>query len=192
MEIIIASNNHNKVKEIQSLLPETILLKSLKDIGFIEEIEETETTFIGNSSLKANYIFNKLNVNVIADDSGLEVEALNNEPGVYSARYAGEKATDDENLNLLLENLSGIKNRKASFVCVITLILDSKEYHFEGKIEGEITLEKKGNDGFGYDPIFIPNGQYKTFAELTQEEKNNFSHRAIALKKMIEFIVKKK
>jgi XTP/dITP diphosphohydrolase len=190
MKIVLASHNSNKVKEIQELLPKSIEIISLKDLNFKDEIEETENSFIGNSSLKANYIHQKLGVNVISDDSGLEVDALNNEPGVFSARYAGKNANDENNINLLLENLKGVTNRKARFKCVITLILNSKEYHFEGEINGKISTEKKGNLGFGYDPVFIPENEPKTFAEMNLAEKNKFSHRAKAIHKLVQFLSK--
>jgi XTP/dITP diphosphohydrolase len=188
MKIILASHNANKVKEIQELVPKSIEIASLKDINYFDDILETETTFVGNSSLKANCIFKKFGVNVIADDSGLEVEALNNEPGVYSARYAGENANDENNISLLLKNLEGIENRKARFVCVITLILNEKEYHFEGEIKGKISNQKTGTSGFGYDPIFIPENETKSFAELSSEQKNKISHRAKAIEKLVDFL----
>ncbi|MES2589369.1 MAG: RdgB/HAM1 family non-canonical purine NTP pyrophosphatase [Bacteroidota bacterium] len=190
MKLILASHNKNKAKEIQSLLPLNFEVVSLADLNFTEEIEETESTFHGNSFLKANVVSKKFHSNAFADDSGLEVESLNNEPGVFSARYSGLKATDKENTDLLLKNLSGIKNRKARFVCIICLILNGKEYFFEGEIKGEISETPKGETGFGYDPIFIPENSSKTFAEMTLEGKNKFSHRAKALEKMIEFLRK--
>ena len=188
MKIVLASHNANKVKEVQVLVPEKIEISSLKDINFTDEIEETASTFQGNSSIKANYIYSKLGVNVIADDSGLEVEVLNNEPGVYSARYAGKNASDEDNLDLLLKNLEGKSNRNARFKCVITLILNGEEFHFEGEIKGKIISEKRGNLGFGYDPVFVPENEDKTFAEMDLTEKNKFSHRARAMEKLIEFL----
>jgi XTP/dITP diphosphohydrolase len=188
MKIVLASHNANKVKEVQVLVPEKIEISSLKDINFTDKIEETASTFQGNSSIKANYIYSKLGVNVIADDSGLEVEVLNNEPGVYSARYAGKNASDEDNLDLLLKNLEGKSNRNARFKCVITLILNGEEFHFEGEIKGKIISEKRGNLGFGYDPVFVPENEDKTFAEMDLTEKNKFSHRARAMEKLIEFL----
>jgi XTP/dITP diphosphohydrolase len=188
MKIVLASHNSNKVKEVQVLVPENIEILSLKDIQFTDEIDETENSFVGNSSLKANYIYSKLGVNVIADDSGLEVETLNNEPGVYSARYAGQNASDEDNLNLLLKNLEGKSNRNACFKCVITLILNGEEFHFEGEIKGYIISEKRGELGFGYDPVFIPENEDKTFAEMDMTEKNKFSHRAKAMEKLVQFL----
>ncbi len=188
MKIVLASHNANKVKEVQVLVPENIEILSLKDIQFTDEIDETENSFVGNSSLKANYIYSKLGVNVIADDSGLEVEVLNNEPGVYSARYAGKNANDEDNLNLLLKNLEGKSNRNARFKCVITLILNGEEFHFEGEIKGHIISEKRGELGFGYDPVFIPENEDKTFAEMDMTEKNKFSHRAKAMEKLVQFL----
>ena len=188
MKLVLATQNSNKVKEIKVLLPENFDLISLKDLNFSEDIKETENTFQGNALLKAKYIAEKFNANVISDDSGLEVEALNYEPGVFSARYFGENATDIENVDYLLKNLSGKENRKARFISVICLILDGQEYFFEGEIKGEITFEPKGTTGFGYDPVFIPENSNQTFAEMTMEEKNKFSHRAKTIEKLIFFL----
>ncbi len=191
MKLILATQNSNKVKEIKVLLPGNFDIISLKDLNFSEDIKETENTFHGNALLKAKYIAEKFNANVISDDSGLEVVALNNEPGVFSARYFNENATDKENLDFLLKNLSGKENRKARFVSVICLILDGKEYFFEGEIKGEITFEPKGTTGFGYDPVFVPEKSHLTFAEMTLDEKNKFSHRAKAIEKLIHFLIEK-
>lgn len=187
-ELIFASHNQHKCREIQSLLDKSYVLKSLDDIGIMEEIPENEKTFEGNAKAKTFYVVEKTGKNCFADDSGLEVKALNNEPGVFSARYAGSEKNDENNLQLLLRNLNGIEDRSASFKTSIVLYYNRSYHHFEGEIEGQIIKEKRGSTGFGYDPIFIPNGSDKTFAEMTMEEKNNFSHRAKALKKMIHFL----
>ena len=188
MELVFVSGNNNKVKEIRKKLPLIYQLKGLKDLNFTEDIPETSNTFEGNAKQKASYIYSKFNVNCFADDSGLEVDYLNGAPGVYSARFAGEEKDDAKNNSLLLEKLNGISNRKARFKTVICLILEGKEYFYEGFVEGVITDNYKGDGGFGYDPIFIPNGYDRTFAEMTLEEKNQLSHRAIAVQKMIDFL----
>ncbi len=188
MELVFVSGNNNKVKEIRKKLPLMYQLKGLKDLNFTEDIPETSNTFEGNAKQKASYIYSKFNMNCFADDSGLEVDYLNGAPGVYSARFAGEEKDDAKNNALLLEKLNGISNRKARFKTVICLILEGKEYFYEGFVEGVITDNYKGDGGFGYDPIFIPNGYDRTFAEMTLEEKNQLSHRAIAVQKMIDFL----
>jgi XTP/dITP diphosphohydrolase len=188
MELIFATHNKNKVIEVKSLINQNINLLNLSDINFTDDINETATTLEGNALLKAQTIFSKTNFNCFADDSGLLVDALNGEPGVYSARYAGEQKNDEDNITKILNNLKGIENRKAQFKTVLALIINGKEHLFEGIMHGEITYEKMGLNGFGYDPIFMPQGYSKTFAELTLEEKSKISHRAIALNKMIDFI----
>jgi XTP/dITP diphosphohydrolase len=188
MKLVFASHNQNKVNEIKSLLPETFDLVSLTDIGFLEEIPEIGLTLDENSQIKARTIYEKTGFFCFADDTGLEIEALNFEPGVYSARYAGEEKNDSENLQKVLTKLDGIPNRNARFRTVITLIIEHKEYRFEGIVEGKIILEKRGEFGFGYDPIFVPENESKTFAEMQMEEKNKFSHRARAFQKMIHFL----
>ncbi len=190
MKLILATHNSNKIKEIKILLPENFEIISLKELNFIEDIEETENTFHGNALLKAKYISESFNANVISDDSGLEVEILNNEPGVFSARYFSEDATDRENVEYLLKNLLGKENRKAKFISVICLILDGKEYFFEGEIIGEIAFEPKGTIGFGYDSVFIPENSNRTFAEMNIKEKNKYSHRAKAIEKLVDFLVR--
>lgn len=187
-ELIFASHNQHKCKEIQSILDKSFIIKSLDDIGIREEIPENETTFEGNAKAKTSYVVEKTGKNCFADDSGLEVKALKNEPGVFSARYAGPDKNDENNLQLLLQNLKGITNRAANFKTSIVLYYNGSYHHFEGEIKGQIIHEKRGSKGFGYDPIFIPIGSDKTFAEMSMEEKNNFSHRAKALKKMIHFL----
>jgi XTP/dITP diphosphohydrolase len=189
--IIFATANKNKLKEAKALLKSDIIIKSLTDIAFNEDIPETENTLEGNALLKAKFIAQKFNCNCFADDTGLEIVALNGEPGVYSARYAGEQKNSEDNMQKVLEKLEGKDNRQAQFRTVIALILDGKEHLFEGVVKGKITKEKRGAEGFGYDPIFIPEGYDKTFAEMTLEEKNKLSHRAIALNKMVDFLSKK-
>ena len=188
MKLIFASHNENKTAEIRQLLPAGIELLSLNDLNFHEEIIETSDTLEGNSALKAAYIYSIFKLPCFADDSGLEVDYLQNRPGVYSARYAGEPKNDDNNMNKLLDDLKGIQHRKAQFRTVITLMLESATYSFEGIITGEITEQKIGENGFGYDPIFRPIDEVKTFAQMTMKEKNTRSHRALALEKMISFL----
>jgi XTP/dITP diphosphohydrolase len=188
MKLVFATHNSNKAKEIQSLLPENFQILTLSDINCHEEIPETAETLEGNSLLKAKFISDHFNLNCFADDTGLEIEALNGRPGVYSARYAGEEKSAEANMNLVLSELEKESNRKAQFRTVITLILNTETYVFEGVVKGEMSFEKRGSDGFGYDPIFIPEGQTKTFAEMTLAEKNQQSHRARAFEKMVTFL----
>lgn len=188
MKLIFATHNLNKLKEVRSLIPKTIELLSLNDINLLEEIEETATTIEGNALLKSQTIYQQTGINCFADDSGLLVDALNGEPGVYSARYAGEQKNDNDNIEKLLTELKDKKNRNAHFKTVMALIIDGKEYLFEGIINGTITTKKSGSNGFGYDPIFLPNGHSETFAELDASTKNAISHRGIALKKLLEFV----
>ncbi|WP_035670885.1 non-canonical purine NTP diphosphatase [Flavobacterium sp. 83] len=188
MQIVFASNNKNKILEIQSMLPETIKILSLESIGCHEEIPETAETIEGNAILKANYVTQKYGFNCFADDTGLEVTALNGEPGVYSARYAGEQRNAEDNMNKLLEALSDKDNRKAQFKTVIALNLDGKQHLFTGIARGEITLEKSGNQGFGYDPIFKPEEYQETFAQLSLEIKNKISHRGKATLQLLDFL----
>jgi XTP/dITP diphosphohydrolase len=188
VKLIFATHNSNKAFEIQKLLPEHFQIVTLNDIDFQEEIPENEPTIEANSAFKAQFIFNKFNLNCFADDTGLEIEALNGKPGVYSARYAGEERNSDANINLVLEELKGVENRNARFKTVITLIIHGEQYQFEGIVDGTIIKEKRGSNGFGYDPIFIPEDESKTFAEMNLNEKNKFSHRARAFEKMIAFL----
>lgn len=188
MKLIFATHNKNKLKEVKSLMPSSIELLSLDEISFNDEIEETADTIEGNALLKAKTIFEKTGINCFADDSGLLVDALNGAPGVYSARFAGEQKNDQDNMQKLLFELSNKSNRKAHFKTAMALIIDGKEYLFEGKIEGKIITEKLGTNGFGYDPIFVPDGHRETFAQLDSEIKNNISHRAKALQNMLEFL----
>jgi XTP/dITP diphosphohydrolase len=188
MQLVFASNNKNKILEIQNMLPDGIQILSLKDIGCHEEIPETADTIEGNAILKANYVTEKYGYDCFADDTGLEVEALDGKPGVYSARYAGEQCDADDNMNKLLDALSGKANRNAQFKTVIALNLHKKQQLFTGIAKGEITLVKTGNQGFGYDPIFKPEGLSNTFAQLSLEEKAIISHRGKATKKLLEFL----
>ena len=188
IDLLFATSNKNKVLEIKKVLPKEFNIKSLDDIGFCEEIPENENTIEGNAIFKANYMYKKYNLNVFADDTGLEVDSLNGKPGVHSARYAGISKNSTENINKLLKKLKNKKNRKARFKTVIALILNSKIHTFEGVVEGIITKKPKGENGFGYDPVFIPRGYTKTFGELSIEEKNSISHRSLAMNKLIDFI----
>ncbi len=188
MQLVFASNNKNKIIELQSMLPNTITILSLADIGCFEEIEETATTIEGNAILKANYITEKYGYNCFADDTGLEVYALNGEPGVYSARYAGEQKNAEDNMEKLLLALAHQPNRNAQFKTVMTLNLNGKQHLFTGIVQGEITHEKSGSGGFGYDPIFKPKGYEMTFASLSMAVKNEISHRALATKDLIAFL----
>lgn len=188
INLIFATSNQNKVLEIQKILPKKFNIKSLKDLNYFEDVPENETTIEGNAVFKAKYIYEKFNINVFADDTGLEVEALNGEPGVHSARYAGTTRNSEKNIKKLLKNLKNIKNRNARFKTVIALIINNKLHIFSGIVEGYILDSPKGNNGFGYDPIFCPNGFDKSFAELTLKEKNLISHRSFAMKKLIDFI----
>jgi XTP/dITP diphosphohydrolase len=188
MQLIFATHNKNKLKEVNSLMPATINLLSLDDVNFTEDIEETESTIEGNALLKAEAVYKKTRLNCFADDSGLLVDALNGAPGVYSARYAGEQKNDHDNIEKLLEELNTKTNRKAHFKTVMALVLNNEKHLFEGIINGTITTEKKGSNGFGYDPVFMPDGYDKTFAEMSFDQKSSISHRAIALHKLIVFL----
>ena len=188
MILVFATHNSNKAKEIQSLLPADFQILTLTQINCHEEISETAQTLEGNSLLKAQFVNDNFNLNCFADDTGLEIKALNGRPGVYSARYTGEEKSAESNMNRVLSELINESNRKAQFRTVITLILNDKTHIFEGVIDGTISAEKKGIDGFGYDPIFIPEGETRTFAEMTLEEKNQQSHRARAFEKMVSFL----
>jgi len=188
MNLIFATSNSNKLKEIKNLLPKEICINDLNSLNFFEEIPENENSIEKNAEFKANFIHSKYNINVFADDTGLEVRVLNGEPGVYSARYAGEDCNSNKNMEKLLKKLINKENRKARFKTVIALVLNNKLHHFEGVVNGTIAHSKKGDKGFGYDPIFIPEGYKKSFAELSLNEKNEISHRSIAVKKLINFI----
>ena len=188
MKLVFATNNLNKLAEVQKMLPSSIELLSLSDIHCNDEIEETETTLEGNAKLKANYITKKFGYNCFADDTGLEVESLNGVPGVFSARYAGKENSSEKNMQKLLDELKGISNRKAQFRTAICLNIEGKQFLFEGVCKGEILNQKQGEKGFGYDPIFKPNGFNNSFAEMTPEEKNTISHRGIAIQKLVTFL----
>ena len=189
MRLCFASNNKHKLEEIKNVVGRKFEILSLADIKCNEELPETRNTLEGNSLQKAEYVLQHYNTPCFADDTGLEVEALNGAPGVYSARYAGNHRNTDDNITLLLQNLKNDTNRKAQFRTVITLIgIEAQPVFFEGVIRGEIITEKRGSSGFGYDPVFVPEGHSKTFAEMTLEEKNQLSHRAIAVKKLAEYL----
>ena len=192
IKIVFATNNKNKIKEVQKLLPTNIELIGLKDIGCEDDIPETQHTIKGNSIQKVNYINSKYNLDCFADDTGLEISALNGDPGVHSARYAGLERNSKKNIEKVLKNLNNIKNRNARFKTVIALSYKGEILTFEGVCEGVISNEIQGDGGFGYDPIFKPNGINKTFAELSFDEKNKISHRSIAIKKLIDYFNKLK
>lgn len=191
MQLVFASNNKNKIKEMQLLVPQSIQVLSLEDIGCFEEIPETADTIEGNAIQKANYVTEKYGYNCFADDTGLEVDALNGEPGVYSARYAGEQKDATDNMDKLLNNLKVISKRTAQFKTVIALNLNRNQTLFTGIIKGKIIEEKLGTNGFGYDPIFVADGYTKTFAELSIEEKSTISHRGLAVKQLVAFLAAK-
>ncbi|KQB43999.1 Non-canonical purine NTP pyrophosphatase [Flavobacterium daejeonense] len=188
MQLVFASNNKNKIKEIQELLPASIEILSLESIGCHEEIPETADTIQGNAILKANYVTEKYGYNCFADDTGLEIDALNGEPGVYSARYAGEHKNSEDNMSKVLNALNNNNNRTAQFKTVIALNINGAQQLFTGIAKGEITTEKSGNQGFGYDPIFRPEGYRETFADLSLEIKNQISHRGKATQMLISFL----
>jgi XTP/dITP diphosphohydrolase len=190
MQLVFASNNKNKIQEIQVLVPSNFHILSLDDIGCTEEIPETADTIEGNAILKANYVTNNYGYPCFADDTGLEVEVLNGAPGVYSARYAGEQKSAEDNMNKLLHELHQVSNRKANFKTIICLNINGSQHLFTGIINGEITTEKIGTNGFGYDPIFIADGTNKTFAELSMQEKASISHRGIAVAQLLAFLSK--
>ena len=191
MELIIATHNENKVLEFKKKLSGKYLLKSLSDLNFTDEIPENENSIKKNAIFKSKFIHNIFKSNVFSDDTGLEIESLNNEPGVHSARYSGEKKDPLKNINLVLKKMKGVSNRKARFRTVISLMMDNKNYCFEGIVNGTIIDKPKGDMGFGYDPIFIANNMNKTFAEITLIEKNKISHRAMATNKLIDFLNEK-
>jgi len=185
--LVFATSNKNKIKEINKLLPDNlnIVIKSNKDMGILEDIPETGLTIQENAIQKATYVYEKYGYNCFSEDTGLIVETLNGEPGIYSARYAGEERDDNKNMQKILDKLIDSKNRNAHFKTVIALIIDGNLQLFEGIVEGIITTEKSGDSGFGYDPIFQPNGYNQTFAQIGMEEKNKISHRAKALEKLL-------
>lgn len=187
--IVFATNNKHKLLEVQQILGNTFHLKSLVDIGFTGDIPEDFDTLEQNASQKAWYLYNRYGVDCFADDTGLEVDALEGKPGVYSARYAGEQRNSQDNIVKLLADLKGICNRKAQFRTVISLIISGEEYQFQGVVRGSIIDELKGSDGFGYDPIFVPEGYNLTFAEMELDLKNRISHRGLATQKLVAFLL---
>jgi XTP/dITP diphosphohydrolase len=188
LQLVFATNNKHKLEEVSAKLGGRIELLTLNDIGCTEDIEETGSTFSENASIKSRYVYEKYGLNCFGDDSGLEVAALAGEPGVYSARYAGEHGNHHANNYKLLENLAGIRNRRARFVTIISLMWEGSEYFFEGSVGGTIREELTGKEGFGYDPLFQPDGFDITFAEMSLEEKNKLSHRGKAVEKLFEFL----
>lgn len=188
--LIFATNNQNKVNEVRAVLGDIFNLITLKEAGIDIDIPEPHDTLEANATEKSKTIFTLTNKNCFSEDTGLEVDALNGKPGVKSARYAGEERSFDDNIDKLLANLSAIQNKTARFRTVISLILDGREYFFEGICPGKIIPERKGKNGFGYDPVFVPDGSDKTFAEMNMEEKNKFSHRKKAMQKLIDFLNK--
>lgn len=191
MEIVFATNNAHKLDEIRRITEGEIQILSLSDINCHDEIEETGVTLQENALIKARFVKEKYGYDCFADDTGLEVDALNGAPGVYSSRYAGEHCNPQDNMNKLMMMLQGEKNRKATFRTVIALLLNENEYFFDGEIHGRIIEEKRGSAGFGYDPIFMPDGHNQTFSELGNDIKNTISHRALATQKLIDFLLKK-
>ncbi len=189
MKLVFATNNQHKLSELQAILGNKFQLLSLQEIGCNEEIPEEQDTLEGNASQKAWYVFNKYGYNCFADDTGLEIDALGGKPGVYSARYAGSSKDPEKNMEKVLKKLAKIKNRHARFRTVISLVINGVEEQFEGEIEGEILTERRGEEGFGYDPIFMPTGYQDTFAEMDMNVKNRISHRGRAVKKLVEFLI---
>lgn len=190
-KFVFATNNNHKLQEVSAMVGEKVDIFSLKDIGCHADIPETADTLEGNALLKAQFVWEHYHTDCFADDTGLEVEALNGAPGVYSARYAGGDGHDSEaNMKKLLKELEGVENRKARFRTVFALIIDGKEHLFEGIVNGEIIKVRKGTSGFGYDPIFVPEGYTQTFAEMGNELKNKISHRAVAMNKLCRFLAK--
>jgi len=188
IDLIFGTQNPNKVAEIQQLVPDCIRVRSLADIGLYEDIPEEQNTLEGNAILKSQYVFDRFKCNVFSDDTGLEVDVLNGEPGVFSARYAGPQKNSEDNMNKLLLSLKNETNRNARFRTVIALFWNQKLHLFEGIVNGEIAKERRGSKGFGYDPIFFPNGYNQSFAEMPSEEKNKISHRSNAVKQLISFL----
>lgn len=188
IKLVFATNNAHKLEEVREIIKDRVELLSLNDINCHEDIDETGSTLEENALIKSKYIKDKYNFDCFGDDTGLEVEALDGAPGVYSARYSGDAHNSEANMLKLLKELGGKENRRAQFRTVISLILGDKEYLFEGVVKGQIATEKKGENGFGYDPVFIPDGYDKTFAELGNEVKNKISHRAIATQRLCSFL----
>lgn len=187
MKLIFASHNAHKASEIQSILPSWIDIKTLSELNYLEEIPENEATIEGNSQFKARFVHQKFEQNCFADDTGLEIFSLDGRPGVHSARYGGEQRDSTDNMNKVLMELETISDRSAQFKTVITLFWEGEEHQFEGIVRGNIASIKTGSEGFGYDPIFIPEEETRSFAEMTLAEKNQFSHRARAIEKLVAF-----
>ncbi len=192
MNLIFATNNRHKLTEVSQILGDTIELTTLAECGITEDIPETSPTIQGNALQKARYVWERTGRNCFADDTGLEVDALNGAPGVRSARYATDGHDFDANVTLLLRNLEGVTERSAQFRTVVALILDGEEYLFEGIVRGHITSERFGEGGFGYDPVFVPEGEVMTFAEMSAEAKNAISHRGRAMAKLAEWLAERK
>jgi len=188
MDLVFATNNQHKIKEIKNLIGEEFSIKSLGDIGFVGEIPETKMTIEGNASQKSFFIYDKYKINCFADDTGLEIKSLNGRPGVFSARYASDECDFNKNMNRVLDELKGKDDRSARFRTIISLIINGEEKTFEGIVNGKIIKRKKGKDGFGYDPIFLPDAYDLTFAEMSLAEKNIISHRARATKRLVEYL----
>lgn len=188
MKLVFATNNQHKLHEIKQLIGSSIQLLSLADIDCNDDIPENQETIEGNASEKAFYIWNKYQINCFADDTGLEIEALNGEPGVYSARYAGEEKSPEKNIELVLQKLTKINNRKARFKTIISLVINGEEVQFEGIVDGKILEKKRGQSGFGYDPIFQPDESSFSFAEMPLTEKNKISHRGRATQKLVDYL----
>lgn len=191
MKLYFATNNIHKLKEVQEVVGDSFQIESMRSLGINEDIPEDQQTLEGNALQKARFLYDRTGESCFADDTGLEVDALNGAPGVYSARYAGEAKNSLDNMALLLKNMSGIQHRKARFRTVIALILDGKEYLFEGVVKGTIAEEPRGTAGFGYDPLFVPDGYSTTFAEMDSEAKNAISHRGRAVEKLAAFLLKR-
>lgn len=192
MKLVFATNNPNKLAEIRMLVPSSIEIMSLKDINCNEELPETSDNLEDNAAQKAYYVFDNYGFNCFADDTGLEIDALDGRPGVYSARYAGEKCIAEDNMQKVLSEMKGEDNRDACFRTIISLVIDGKEFQFEGQVDGQIIPEKWGDQGFGYDPIFLPDGFEVSFAQMSVQKKNEISHRGLAVKKLIEFLKNKR
>lgn len=190
MKLCFATNNAHKLEEVKAIIGNKFQILSLEEIGCLEELAEEQNTIEGNSLQKAEYVFNQYRIPCFADDSGLEVEALGGAPGVYSARYAGPQRSHEDNMTLLIRNLADKQNRKAQFKTVITLINSESKHQFVGTVKGVILHERRGAGGFGYDPIFLPEGFDKTLAEMSSEEKNKISHRAHAVQQLVSFLAR--
>ena len=188
MKLVFATNNKHKLQEVRDIVGNRVEVLSLSDIGCCDDIPETADTLQGNALIKARHIYGKYGLDCFADDTGLEVEALGGAPGVYSARYAGEECDSEANMRKLLENLTGKSNRNAQFRTVIALIIDGKEMFFDGIVKGTIATEKKGDSGFGYDPVFIPEGHTESFAQMSGEMKNSMSHRFRATQQLGDYL----